>query len=61
MANQQSAELSKLGIDSYDDPTASVAAQFPTILVSPLLVVLPVRRNQFDAVLFHRSRRGSES
>ena len=48
MTDQQSAELPQPGVGSIDDPAAFVAAQFPAILVPPLLVVFPVWRNQFD-------------
>jgi hypothetical protein len=51
MTDQQSAELSQPGIGALDDPTALVTAQLPAILVPPFLVVLPVRRDQFDAAL----------
>ena len=52
MADQQSSELSQPCIGSFDDPTALVAAQFPAIFVSSLLVVLPVGCNQLDALTF---------
>jgi hypothetical protein len=40
MAHQQSSELSKPGVGSFDDPTA---------LIAPLPIVLPVRCDQLDA------------
>jgi hypothetical protein len=48
MANQQPAELSQPRMGGFDDPAPFVAAQFAAILVPPLLVVLPIGRNQFD-------------
>jgi len=47
--DQQSAELTEPGIGSLHDPTSLIAAQFAPVLVSPMLVVLAVRRDQFDA------------
>src|ERR1035441_930856 len=52
MADQQSSELSQPCIRSFDNITALVAAQFPAIFVSSLLVVLPVGFNQLDALTF---------
>jgi hypothetical protein len=49
MANEQSAELSQPGVCAFDNPAPFVASQFSTIFVFPLLVVLPVRRDQLDA------------
>jgi hypothetical protein len=46
MTNQQSAELTEPSIGSFDNPSALVAAQFPAIFISPLLVVPPVGSNQ---------------
>ena len=51
MTNQQSAELPEPGIGSFHDPSPFVASQFAAIFVSPPFVVLPVRRDQFDASL----------
>ena len=51
MTHQQAAELSEPRIGSLHDPTALVAPQFASIFVTPLPVVLAVRRNQFDASL----------
>ena len=51
MTNQQSAELPEPGVGSFHDPAALVAPQLAPIFVAPLLVVLPVRRDQFDASL----------
>ena len=51
MTNQQAAKLSEPRVGSLHDPAALVAPQFASIFVAPLLVVLPVRRNQFDASL----------
>jgi len=52
MTDQQSAELSQPGVGAFDLPAPFVASQFPAIFVSPLLVVLPVGRDQLDAALF---------
>jgi hypothetical protein len=51
MTNQQSSELAKPGVGSFDDPTL-VAAQFAPIFVASLLIVLPVRRDQLHAAFF---------
>ncbi len=48
MADQQSTELPEPGVGALDDPAAFVATQLSAILISPLLVVFPVRRDQFD-------------
>ncbi len=61
MTNQQPAELAEPGVGSLHDPAALITPQFASIFVAPLLVVLPVRRDQFDASLLSRSRSGSES
>src|SRR5271165_3493468 len=49
MTNQQSAELAEPCVGSLHDPATNVSSQFAPIFVAPLLVVLPVGRNQFDA------------
>ena len=51
MPNQESSELTEPRVGSLDDPAALVAAQFPSVFVTPLLVVLSIWRNQFDASL----------
>ncbi len=51
MSNQESSELSEPRVGSLDNPAAFVAAQFPPVLISPLLVVLPIRGDQLDAAL----------
>src|ERR1035437_3930119 len=51
MTHQQAAELTEPGVGSFHDPAALVAPQFAFIFIAPLLVVGPVRRNQFDASL----------
>ena len=52
VSDQQSAELTEPGIGSLHDPTSLITAQLAAIFVSPTLVVLPVRREQFDTTLF---------
>lgn len=49
MTNLQSAELAEPCVGSLHDPATNVSSQFAPIFVAPLLVVLPVGRNQFDA------------
>ena len=51
MTNQQAAELSEPSIGSLHNPAAKIAPQFASVFVSPFLVVVPVRHNQFDAAL----------
>jgi hypothetical protein len=51
VANQQTVKLSEPGVGSLDDPSAFVASELAAVLVTPWLVVFPVRRNQFDAAL----------
>ena len=48
MTHQQSSELAKPGVGSFDDPTPLVASQLTPILVAPLPIVLPVRHDQLD-------------
>jgi hypothetical protein len=52
MTDEQSAELSQPGVCAFDNPASFVASQFPAIFVSPLLVVLSVRRDQLDTAPF---------
>ena len=52
MSYQEPSELAEPCVGSFDDPAALVSAQFPPVFVAPLLVVLPVRGDQFDAALF---------
>ncbi len=61
MAYRQSAELTEPSVSSLDNPASLVAAQFAPVFVAPMLVVLPVRRNQLDAALLQSLRSGSES
>ena len=49
MTHQQSSELAKPGVGSFDDPTPLVAPQFTPIFVAPMPIVLAVRRDQLDA------------
>ena len=52
MTNQQAAKLSQPCVGPLDDPSPFVASEFSSIFITPFLVVLAVRRNQFDASLF---------
>src|ERR1039457_7597954 len=58
MANQQPAKQTKPGIGSLHDPAAPVSPQLAPIFVTPVLVVLPVRSNQFDASLLQSLPQG---
>src|SRR5208282_1570804 len=49
ITHQQSSELAKPGVGSFDDPTPLVATQFAPIFVAPMPIVLAVRRDQLDA------------
>jgi len=49
VTHQQSSELAKPGVGSFDDPTPLVAPQLTPILVAPMPIVLPVRHDQLDA------------
>jgi hypothetical protein len=49
MADEQTSELPEPRIGSFDDPATFVAPQLAAIMVSPFLVVVPIRGNQFDA------------
>jgi len=51
MTNQQTAKLTKPGVGSFYDPAAPVSPHLASIFITPVLVVLPVRRQQFDATL----------
>jgi len=51
MANQQTSKLPQPCIGSLYDPAPLVPSQFTSVLVAPLLVVLAVRHNQFNAAL----------
>jgi hypothetical protein len=52
MTNQQAAKLSEPRIGSFQDPSAFISAELSAIFIAPSLVVLPVRRNQFNTALF---------
>src|SRR5438552_14168840 len=52
VTNQQATELTQPGVGSLDNPAALVAPEFSSIFITPLLVVLPVRCDQFDASPF---------
>jgi len=58
MAHQQSAELAKPGVGSFDDPTPLVAPQFSAILKPSFLAILPVRRDQLDAAFLQSLAQG---
>ena len=45
-------------VGPLDDPAAFVAAQFPSVFVTPLLVVLSIWRDQFDASLLQSFAQG---
>ena len=51
MPNQESSELTEPRVGSLDDPAALVATQFPSVFVTPLLVVLSIGCDQFDTSL----------
>ena len=51
MPDQESSELTEPRVGSLDDPAPLVSAQFPSVFVAPLLVVVPVRGDQLDASL----------
>src|ERR1039457_4330808 len=51
MTNQQPAELTKPSVGSLHNPAANITPQFTSIFEAPLLVVLAIGRNQFDASL----------
>lgn len=52
VTDQHAAELTEPSVGAFDLPASFAASQFPAILVPPLLVVLPVGRNQLDASPF---------
>lgn len=58
MPNQESSELTEPSVGPLDDPAALVAAQFPSVLVTPLLVVLSIWCDQFDASLLQSFAQG---
>jgi hypothetical protein len=51
MSYQESSELSEPCAGSLDDPATLVSAQLAPVFVMPLLIVLPIRSNQFYASL----------
>jgi hypothetical protein len=51
MSDQQASKLPQPCVGPLDDPAPLVPPQFASVLVAPLLVVLPVRHNQFNAAL----------
>ena len=51
MTDEQTSELAEPCIGSFDDPATFVTPQLAAIVVSPFLIVVPIRSNQFDAPL----------
>jgi len=51
MSHEESAELTKPGVGSFDDPASFVSPEFSSVFVLPLLIVLPVRNDEVDASL----------
>lgn len=51
MSYQESSELSEPGVGSLDNPATLVTAQLTPVFVAPLLIVLPIWGDQFDASL----------
>lgn len=51
MTNQQAAKLSEPRVGTLNDPAAFIAPEFSSIFIAPLLVVLAVRCDQFNASL----------
>jgi hypothetical protein len=51
MTDKQTSELAEPCIGSFNDPASLIAPQFPAVVVSPFLVVVPVRGDQFDTPL----------
>ncbi len=49
MTNQQAAKLSKPGVGSLHDPAPLITAQFVSVFVPPMVVVLAIRDDQFDS------------
>jgi len=58
MSHQESSELAEPCVGRLDDPAAFVAAQFPSVLVAALLVVLSIRGDQLDASLLQSFAQG---
>ena len=51
MANEESAELTKPSVGTFDDPASFVTPEFPAVLVTPELAVLAIRNDEVDATL----------
>jgi hypothetical protein len=51
MSNQESPEVTEPRMGPLDDPAALVAAEFPSVFVTPVLVVLSIWSDPFDASL----------
>jgi len=51
MTNQQPAELAQPRVGSLHDPAALVSPQLASVFIPSVLVIFPVRHNQFDATL----------
>ena len=52
MANQQSAELTKPCVRPLYDSSAFISSEFPSIFVTPSFVVLPIGRDENNAMPF---------
>src|SRR5713101_5107168 len=51
MTNKESAELTEPGVGAFDDPAAFVSPELASVLVTPVLAVLPIRHDEVDAAL----------
>ena len=51
MAHQESAELSKPGVRTFDDPASFLASELPAVLIASVFVVSAVQNDELDASL----------
>ena len=58
MANQKPAELPEPCIGSFHDPASFVTSQLPSIVITPFLIVLPIRSDQLDGSLLQPFTQG---